>query len=73
MLAFVDHGEVFLINSLSGENKNNEISSAGAGFRLDLGSGFILKMDVGFPIGGSKPSDGSAAIGHFYVSKVFKF
>jgi len=65
MAGFVDHGKVFLKNPQVGQDKDSEISGAGAGLRLNI-CGFNVSLDWGFRIGGEEPSTGADSV--FYIS-----
>ena len=60
LVGFFDYGRVFLRDPLPGEYKNVGIAGTGCGVRLRLPLGFDCKVDVGFPVGGVRPSKGSA-------------
>ena len=51
LAAFIDHGGAYLKRPLPGEIPNVSLTGAGFGFRLKLGESFVLRADLGFPIG----------------------
>jgi hemolysin activation/secretion protein len=61
LVAFVDHGQVFIHSSQPGESTPPAITGAGFGVRALLGSSekpYNLRCDLGFPLSGHKPKVG---------------
>lgn len=71
LLAFLDWGAAYLENPLVGESKKREISGAGFGARINFSKDFNLRIDVGFPLSGEEPSDGSNSRVH--IQAITKF
>ncbi len=71
LLGFVDYGNVFRKNALSGEQKHDEIAGAGAGVRLQFTKDINFRIDVGFPIVNKEPSDGANS--HVYMQGIARF
>ena len=71
LLGFVDIGEVYIKKPQMGENNKTTICGAGFGIRIDYLNNFSFRMDVGFPVGGREPSDGSKA--STYVQAIARF
>lgn len=70
-LTFVDYGQAYLKNPVAGENKNYELTGAGAGLRMQFTSYFNVRMDVGFPLSGREPSQDNDPV--LYVQGVSRF
>jgi hemolysin activation/secretion protein len=71
ILGFLDFGEVWIKHMEPGETKMNYIVGAGFGVRINVQEGLDFRMDIGFPVGGKEPSDGSKA--STYVQAITKF
>ena len=69
LTVFIDYGKVYSKHPLPGESRDEEIAGAGVGMRVSLGEDFFFKIDVGFPVGGKRPSDGSNSRVYFRLSK----
>ncbi|MFA5145700.1 MAG: ShlB/FhaC/HecB family hemolysin secretion/activation protein [Candidatus Omnitrophota bacterium] len=65
LVGFLDAGKGYLNEPRVGETPNRYLIGAGFGFRFDLYEHFRGRIDVGFPIGNEKPSDGSNSTVHF--------
>lgn len=70
-VGFTDYGRTFRKNALAGESKNEDIYSAGIGARINLGKNIDVRVDLGFPIGGKEPSDGSDST--TYIQTITRF
>lgn len=70
-VGFTDYGRTCRRNALAGENKSEEIYSAGIGARVNLGKNVDVRVDLGFPIGGKEPSDGSGST--TYIQTITRF
>ncbi|MCX5700107.1 MAG: hypothetical protein NTZ63_00990 [Candidatus Omnitrophica bacterium] len=62
---FLDAGEGHLNNAVVGEISKAFLVGTGFGFRFDLYEHLRGRVDVGFPVGGDKPSDGAPCRVHF--------
>ena len=71
LLGFLDWGAASLRNPVAGDSKDYEISGTGIGARISFTSDFDLRLDMGFPVGGKEPSDGSNST--FYIHALKKF
>ncbi len=71
LLAFVDLGKTWTKQPQPGEKKDDFIVGTGFGVRINVKDGLDFRMDVGFPVGGSNPSDNSNVA--TYVQAIAKF
>ena len=71
VIAFIDYGITQARNPQPGEFRSYEIAGAGFGMRFDFGHDLSVKVDVGFPVAGPKPSSGDSAA--VYVQAIKKF
>ena len=65
MVGFVDFGGAAIRKPLIGEKPDRFLAGAGAGFRAHLYDKVYGRIEYGFPVGGSTPSDNRS--GAFYV------
>jgi hemolysin activation/secretion protein len=65
VLGFIDAGKGHLNKPISGETESKFLVGAGFGFRFDFYDHLHGRLDIGFPTGNEKPSDGSSATAHF--------
>ncbi|MBU0547561.1 MAG: hypothetical protein KJ710_03505 [Candidatus Omnitrophica bacterium] len=65
LVGFFDAGKGYLNNAMVGETKHETLISAGFGFRFDFYEHLRARLDIGFPVGGVDPSDGSNGKLHF--------
>ena len=68
---FIDHGYISVKNPVEGQKKDESLSGAGVGVRLNLPYDFNIRADVGFPLEPSKNSEGKNAV--FYLQAVKRF
>ena len=71
VVAFIDYGITQARNPQPGESRSYEIAGAGFGTRFNFGHDLSVKVDVGFPVAGPKPSSGDSAA--VYVQAIKKF
>lgn len=67
LVGFFDMGQVFTKKPQANEDKKNFICGSGFGIRINYLNNYSVRLDVGFPIGGKKPSDGSTATTYVQV------
>ncbi|MCM8770825.1 MAG: BamA/TamA family outer membrane protein [Candidatus Omnitrophica bacterium] len=71
IIGFIDHAGVYYKHYLFGERRSNRLTGAGVGLRLNLAADITARIDCGFPIGSTEPSDGANAHIYFEISKKF--
>ncbi|MBN2483191.1 MAG: ShlB/FhaC/HecB family hemolysin secretion/activation protein [Candidatus Omnitrophica bacterium] len=70
-VAFYDWATTHLNSPVVGQEKHETIRGAGFGLRLNVGENFTCRVEIGYPIGGKTPSDGTHA--HPWVETTWKF
>ncbi len=68
---FIDHGYISVENPVAGQKKDESLTGAGIGVRLNLPYNFNIRADVGFPLDPSENSEGKNAV--FYLQAVKRF
>lgn len=71
LAAFIDHGYISVENPVAGQKKDESLTGAGVGVRLNLPYNFNIRADVGFPLDPSKNSEGKNAV--LYLQAVKRF
>ena len=55
---YYDFGYAGNNSSLPGETKSKVLNGMGVGFRINCPEGFTVRVDMAWPLGGDKASDG---------------
>ena len=65
LVGFLDLGKGYLNNPRVNETADKYLVGAGFGFRFNFYDHLRGRIDLGFPVGNEKPSDGSNSTLHF--------
>lgn len=73
LAAFIDHGYISVKNPVAGQRKDESLTGAGAGIRLNLPYDINIRADVGFPLDPSRNSEGNNKALYLQAMKRFSF
>jgi len=69
VIGFIDNAGVYYKHYSVGEQRHQQLTGAGAGLRFNLPWDITARVDCGFPVGSTEPSDGANAHVYFEISK----